>query len=102
MEDNPIMSVATLNMAQHFAACSNALSEFLKSLFEIVLFEECSNQWSISRPLLLSLIIEQIFNGLKAQILSTQPSIMIMLGSTQEIGIYGKNQKSLSSADINQ
>jgi hypothetical protein len=27
---------------------------------------------------------------------------MIMLGSTQEIGIYGKNQKSLSSADINQ
>ncbi|KAH9557462.1 hypothetical protein CY35_07G085500 [Sphagnum magellanicum] len=74
MEDNPT-SVATINMARHFAECPNLFPEILKSLFEIVLFEECSNQWSLSRPMLsLILINEQIFNGLKAQILSTQPA----------------------------
>lgn len=38
-----------------------------RSLFEIVLFEDCSNQWSLSRPMLpLILISEQIYNDLKA------------------------------------
>jgi exportin-7 len=74
MEDTPT-SVAALNMARHIAECPNLFPEILKSLFEIVLFEECSNQWSLSRPMLsLILINEQIFNGLKVQILSTQPA----------------------------
>ncbi|KAL3629949.1 hypothetical protein CASFOL_026261 [Castilleja foliolosa] len=47
----------------------------LRTLFEIVLFEDCSNQWSISRPMLsLLLINEQMFTNLKSQILASQPA----------------------------
>lgn len=35
--------------------------QILKTLFEIVLFEDCGNQWSLSRPMLsLILINEQV------------------------------------------
>ncbi len=38
-----------------------------RTLFEVILFEECGNQWSLSRPMLsLILINEQIYNDLKA------------------------------------
>ena len=48
--------------------------ELLKTLFEIILFEDCSNQWSLSRPMLsLILVNEQIFNELKGQIIASQP-----------------------------
>ncbi len=74
MEDSPT-SVAALNMAQHIAECPNLFPKILRSLFEIVLFEQCSNQWSLSRPMLsLILMNDQIFNDLKVQILSTQPA----------------------------
>lgn len=73
--------------------------QILKTLFEIVLFEDCGNQWSLSRPMLsliliseqvMSFIIQfptwgafvnssnltyksnQIFSDLKAKILSSQ------------------------------
>ncbi|KAJ6307486.1 hypothetical protein OIU76_017309 [Salix suchowensis] len=54
--------------------CPNLFPEILKTLFEIVLFEDCGNQWSLSRPMLsLTIISEQIFSDLKAQILASQP-----------------------------
>lgn len=35
--------------------------QLLKTLFEIVLFEDCGNQWSLSRPMLsLILLSEQV------------------------------------------
>lgn len=38
-----------------------SFAQILKTLFEIVLFEDCSNQWSLSRPMLsLILINEQV------------------------------------------
>ena len=47
----------------------------LKTLFEIILFEDCSNQWSLSRPMLsLILINEQVFSDLKMQIITSQPT----------------------------
>ena len=50
------------------------LPEMLRTLFDIVLFEDCSNQWSLSRPMLsLILVNEQIFSELKVQITATQP-----------------------------
>ncbi|XP_022765661.1 exportin-7-like isoform X4 [Durio zibethinus] len=53
---------------------TNISSQILRTLFEIVLFEDCGNQWSLSRPMLsLILISEQIFADLKAQILASQP-----------------------------
>ncbi|XP_078427480.1 ARM repeat superfamily protein isoform X2 [Wolffia australiana] len=71
--DSPPSSAA-INLARHIAERPNLFPEILTSLFEIVLFEDCGNQWSLSRPMLsLILISEQIFSDLKVQILSSQP-----------------------------
>ncbi|XP_051118324.1 uncharacterized protein LOC127242236 isoform X2 [Andrographis paniculata] len=68
-------SPAAANLARHIAECPALLPEILKTLFEIVLFEDCGNQWSLSRPMLsLILINEQMFTDLKAQILASQPA----------------------------
>ncbi|KAJ6838433.1 exportin-7 [Iris pallida] len=68
-------SQTAVNLARHIAECPNLFPEILKTLFEIVLFEDCGNQWSLSRPMLsLILINEQIFSDLKAQILASQAS----------------------------
>ncbi|GMP97973.1 hypothetical protein ACSBR2_020331 [Camellia fascicularis] len=65
---------AALNLARHVADCPGVFPEILKTLFEIVLFEDCGNQWSLSRPMLsLILISEEMFTNLKAQILASQP-----------------------------
>ncbi|KAG6783265.1 hypothetical protein POTOM_012710 [Populus tomentosa] len=70
----PPTSPAVINLARHIADCPNLFPEILKTLFEIVLFEDCGNQWSLSRPMLsLAIISEQIFSDLKAQILASQP-----------------------------
>ncbi|KAJ4956852.1 hypothetical protein NE237_013635 [Protea cynaroides] len=68
-------SPAAVSLAQHVAECSSLFPEqILRTLFEIVLFEDCSNQWSLSRPMLsLILISEQIFTDLKAKITASQP-----------------------------
>ncbi|CAA6655624.1 unnamed protein product [Spirodela intermedia] len=71
--DSPPSSAA-MNLARHIAECPNLFPEILRTLFEIVLFEDCGNQWSLSRPMLsLILISEQIFSDLKVQILASQP-----------------------------
>ncbi|GKV39690.1 hypothetical protein SLEP1_g47423 [Rubroshorea leprosula] len=68
-------SPAAINLARHIADCPTLFPQILKTLVELVLFEECSNQWSLSRPILsLILISEQIFTDLKAQILASQPA----------------------------
>ncbi|XP_031268585.1 exportin-7-A-like [Pistacia vera] len=73
MGEAPTLPTA-INLARHIAECPNLFPEILKTLFEIVLFEDCGNQWSLSRPMLsLILISEQIFSDLKAQILASQP-----------------------------
>ncbi|EPS69108.1 hypothetical protein M569_05657, partial [Genlisea aurea] len=54
-------SAAAINLARHIAECPALLPEMLKTLFEIVLFEDCANQWSLSRAMLcLILISEQV------------------------------------------
>ncbi|KAL5994859.1 hypothetical protein ACLOJK_024916 [Asimina triloba] len=64
-----------MNLARHIAEGPNLFPEILKTLFEIVLFEDCGNQWSLSRPMLsLILINEQIYSDLKGQILASQPA----------------------------
>jgi exportin-7 len=48
-------------MQEHLRQAPGLLPEILKSLFEIILFEENSNQWSLSRPMLsLILVNEQV------------------------------------------
>lgn len=66
---------AAISLARHISECPTLFPEILKTLFEIILFEDCSNQWSLSRPMLsLILISEQIFADLKTRILASQPA----------------------------
>lgn len=60
-------------IAEHMRQQPMLFPEVLKTLFETVLFEECANQWSLSRPMLsLILINEQIYNQLKMEIIAGQ------------------------------
>ncbi|XP_014752514.1 exportin-7-B isoform X3 [Brachypodium distachyon] len=71
--DNP-PSPAALNLARHIGEFPNLFPQILKTLFEIIIFEDAGNQWSLSRPILsLIMISEQMFSDLRAQILASQP-----------------------------
>ena len=61
-------------MRRHMESSPQLLPGILKALFEIIVFEDCSNQWSLSRPMLsLILLNEQVYNDLKMQIVAMQP-----------------------------
>jgi exportin-7 len=48
-------------ISEHLRAAPDLFPTLLSTLFEIVLFEDCTNQWSLSRPMLsLILINEQV------------------------------------------
>ncbi|RCV22123.1 hypothetical protein SETIT_4G195400v2 [Setaria italica] len=66
-------SPAALNLARHIGECPNLFPQILRTLFEIILFEDAGNQWSLSRPIL-SLIMtsEQMFSDLRAHLLASQ------------------------------
>ncbi|KAK8609422.1 hypothetical protein V6N13_061871 [Hibiscus sabdariffa] len=49
MEDSPVK----------FRSSMEPLLQILKTLFEIVLFEDCGNQWSLSRPMLSLILISE-------------------------------------------
>ncbi|KAJ4706752.1 ARM repeat superfamily protein [Melia azedarach] len=67
-------SQAALNLARHISDCPGVFPDILKIIFEIILFEDCGCQWSLSSPVL-SLILssEEMFTNMKAQILASQP-----------------------------
>ncbi|OAE18738.1 hypothetical protein AXG93_4473s1020 [Marchantia polymorpha subsp. ruderalis] len=46
-------------MASHMADCSNLFLEILKTLFDLVLFEDSANQWSLSRPMLSIILVDE-------------------------------------------
>ncbi|XP_025093793.1 exportin-7-like isoform X2 [Pomacea canaliculata] len=51
------------------------LQQMLSTVLNIIMFEDCRNQWSMSRPLLgLILLNEDYFNKLRENIISSQPS----------------------------
>ena len=65
---------ATQAFVSHVRENPTIFPSILKTLFEIVLFEDCSNQWSLSRPILsLILVNEQVYADLKMQIIASQP-----------------------------
>lgn len=67
-------AAAAAKMAEHIRSHPSQFPDILRSLFEIVLFEECSNQWSLSRPMLsLILINEPLYNDIRNQIIASQP-----------------------------
>lgn len=51
------------------------LQQMLSTILNIIMFEDCRNQWSMSRPLLgLILLNEDYFNQLRQSIVGQQPS----------------------------
>ena len=51
------------------------LQQMLSTVLNIIMFEDCRNQWSMSRPLLgLILLNEEYFEHLKNQIIQAQPT----------------------------
>ena len=61
-------------MAEHMQRAPQLFPQILNTLFEIVLFEDCANQWSLSRPMLsLILILEALYGQLRAQLIASQP-----------------------------
>lgn len=61
-------------IGEHLRQRPELLPQTLSTLFEVVLFEDCTNQWSMSRPMLsLILLNEQIYNELKHRIIASQP-----------------------------
>lgn len=62
-------------MGAHLRAKPELLPAILTTLFELVLFEDVGNQWSLSRPLLaLILVNEDIYLHLQQQIIDAQPA----------------------------
>ena len=61
-------------MTLHLQQCPELFGNILSTLFEVVLFEDCSNQWSLSRPMLSVILInEPLYSELRARIVATQP-----------------------------
>merc|ERR1712133_90457 len=51
------------------------LQQMLQTVLNIIMFEDCRNQWSMSRPLLgLILLNEDYFQNLRDQVISSQAS----------------------------
>merc|ERR1719342_1114749 len=51
------------------------LQQMLQTVLNIIMFEDCRNQWSMSRPLLgLILLNEDYFQNLRDQVISSQPT----------------------------
>lgn len=71
MGEAPASPIA-LKFAQNMSNCPEVFPNMLKSLFEIVLFEDRSNRWNLSRPMLsLILMSQEMLNHVKAQILAS-------------------------------
>ncbi len=68
-QTTPSKRPPTQAIESHLRQQPHLLPEILKTLFEIILFEECSNQWSLSRPMLsLILINEAVYPDLQRQV----------------------------------
>ena len=66
---------AARRMGEHLQQHPGLFPGILRTLFEIIVFEDCSNQWSLSRPMLsLILLNEPVFAELKVQIVAVQPA----------------------------
>ncbi|KAL4457497.1 hypothetical protein ABPG75_012362 [Micractinium tetrahymenae] len=64
---------AATAIGEHLRQRPELFPQILSTLFEIVLFEDCTNQWSLSRPMLsLILINEPLYGQLKQQIVASQ------------------------------
>ena len=62
-------------IAEHLQKQPELFPGLLNTLFEITLFQECANQWSLSRPMLtLILVNEQIYPQMQERIIQSRPA----------------------------
>ena len=62
------------------------LQQMLSTVLNIIMFEDCRNQWSMSRPLLgLILLNEDYFQSLRDQVFAHQNSCLALLFFTFEM-----------------
>uniref|UniRef100_A0A803LT90 Uncharacterized protein n=1 Tax=Chenopodium quinoa TaxID=63459 RepID=A0A803LT90_CHEQI len=67
-------SPALLSFAKHISDCADIFLDILKTMFEIVLYEDNSSQWGLSRAILsLILISEEMYTKFKTEIVASQP-----------------------------
>eukprot|EP01135_Chromosphaera_perkinsii_P004888 Nk52_evm8s303 gene=Nk52_evmTU8s303 len=65
----------TVGISHLIAQYPDALPQMLSHLLNAIMFEDCSNQWSLSRPLLpLIFLCEKSFNNLRQSLIQSQPS----------------------------
>ena len=63
-----------MQLQEHLSRYPNLFPRLLTTLFEVVLFEDCSNQWSLSRPMLtLILVTEPVYGQIRQQVIQNQP-----------------------------
>lgn len=61
-------------LGEHLARHPDSFPRVLNTLFDVVLFEDCSNQWSLSRPMLtLILVTEPYYPQICQRVISSQP-----------------------------
>lgn len=71
---NSPTQTASQSLVQRINNHPTLFPELLRTLFDIVLFEDCANQWSLSRPMLsLILVNENNYGELKNRIMQTMP-----------------------------
>ncbi|KAK2077922.1 hypothetical protein QBZ16_003790 [Prototheca wickerhamii] len=64
----------SLAIAEHIKARPELFAGLLETLLELVLFEDCTNLWSLTRPVLpLILVNEQVYGQIRARMVSRQP-----------------------------
>ena len=62
-------------LAAHLAAAPTLFPGLLATLFDVALFDDCPNQWSLSRPMLsLVLVNEGVYEALTARLVDAQPA----------------------------
>jgi hypothetical protein len=64
-------------MQEHLRQQPSLLPEILRSLFEIILFEENSNQWSLSRPMLSLILINEPVSAAVCVMLSNMLCVIL-------------------------
>lgn len=68
---SPSHQTAFLSILDHHP---HLLQQMLSSVINVIMFENCRNQWSMSRPLLgLILLNEEYFQSLRERVISLQP-----------------------------
>ena len=98
-----IQSTTGAHLVHVFQQCKELIQEIMSSILNTVMFEECRNQWSMSRPLLSLILIDpEYFQRFQKRIIELQPSELrtrmeksfeqLMEGIEQSVNVRNKDK----------